>query len=170
MHADQLTNPRSNVQTACPERSEGFKRFHLQSSTFNRYHLILEKIKIQKTIEEQMLKPPFLCFSPVAHLRSAIIHHPRAIFPVALSNECCQRHLLPATGKINQSIVHDQFQPSILPSSHLFLQKANSKNKSEQILLPPYISIFRQHPPHIRLPGTKKPQLNRYCSDLFQNN
>jgi hypothetical protein len=26
MNADQLTNPRSNVLTACPERSEGFKR------------------------------------------------------------------------------------------------------------------------------------------------
>jgi hypothetical protein len=49
MTAEQLTNPRSNMLTACPERSEGFKRSNapsfqpsipqltnLQSSTFNR--------------------------------------------------------------------------------------------------------------------------------------
>jgi hypothetical protein len=33
MHAEQLTNPRSNVLTACPERSEGFKRSN--APTFN---------------------------------------------------------------------------------------------------------------------------------------
>jgi hypothetical protein len=66
MHAEQLTNPRSNVQTACPERSEGFKRLH--PPTFNRWHLILEKMKIQKTIEEQILTTFRL--SPVPRLRS----------------------------------------------------------------------------------------------------
>jgi hypothetical protein len=33
MTAEQLTNPRSNVLTACPERSEGFKR--LNAPTFH---------------------------------------------------------------------------------------------------------------------------------------
>jgi hypothetical protein len=43
--------------------------FNLQprrsGATFNPLHLILEKKKIQITMEEQMLKPPFLCFSPI---------------------------------------------------------------------------------------------------------
>jgi hypothetical protein len=60
------TFKRSDVQTACPERSEGFKRLH--PPTFNRWHLILEKMKIQKTIEEQILTTFRL--SPVPRLRS----------------------------------------------------------------------------------------------------
>jgi hypothetical protein len=58
----------------------------------------------------------------------------------------------------------------ILTPAYLILEKVNSNNKSEQILFPPYMSIFHQYPPHIGLPGTKKPQLNHICSELIQNN
>jgi hypothetical protein len=62
MHAEQLINPRSNVPTFKRFNAPTFQRsclpiFNFQSSTFNRWHLILEKMKIQITIEEQILLP-----------------------------------------------------------------------------------------------------------------
>jgi hypothetical protein len=49
MNADQLTNPRSNVLTACPERSEGFKRsnaptFHPRPLFLKQPHLFLKQL------------------------------------------------------------------------------------------------------------------------------
>ena len=70
--------------------------FNLQSSTFNRLHLILEKKKIQITIEEQMLKPPFLCFSPVSG-RPSIVHGPSPIvdFQSKRSGATFNRRIVP---------------------------------------------------------------------------
>ena len=45
--------------------------FNLQRSTFNRQHLFLEKTKIQRTIEEQILYPA-----------SSTVHRPRSILNV----------------------------------------------------------------------------------------
>jgi hypothetical protein len=62
MNADQLTNPRSDVLTACPERSEGFKRsnaptFHpsvLPSSDCS------STLKIQKQFNSNAQIPSFV--------------------------------------------------------------------------------------------------------------
>jgi hypothetical protein len=63
--------------------------FNLQRSTFNRQHLFLEKTKIQRTIEEQILLPPNMAQLWVLHPSSVspspfpntppIVHGPRSI-------------------------------------------------------------------------------------------
>ena len=72
MNAEQLTNPRSNVLTFPTFERFRVPTFNLQprrsGATFNPLHLILEKKKIQITIEEQILTAFRL--SPVARLRS----------------------------------------------------------------------------------------------------
>jgi hypothetical protein len=86
-------------------------------------HLILEKKKIQITIEEQMLKPPFLCFSPVSGRRS-IVHGP-------------------------SSIVNFQPKRSGATFNHrqLILEKENSKNKPNQIPSPWSNAVTRLRSP-----------------------
>ena len=71
--------------------------FNLQPSIFNRLHLILEKKKIQITIEEQMLRPPFLCFPPspvvppssTVHRQPSIINLRAAAQPSTLPSSVC---------------------------------------------------------------------------------
>jgi hypothetical protein len=131
MTAGQLTNPHSNVLTACPERSEGFKRSNaptlhssnLQSSIFNLQPLIVPQTTNQEhtpITSNYTRKHPFL-----AHQNGQKIFVPRKrLFLIfLLKNQGSILHLA-------SSIFYRQ--PSTFNRWHLFLEKANSNNNSKQ--------------------------------------
>jgi hypothetical protein len=85
--------------------------------------LILEKMKIQITIEEQMLEPPFLCFSPVPRLRSAFNLQPSILALSAVEG--------PAPSAVEG-----------FNRQHLILEKGNSNNNSKQLPKPFFFPRF----------------------------
>ena len=97
--------------------------------TINRRQLILEKKKIQITIEEQMLKPPCLCLSPVPRLRSPVIHR------ITIIN-----------GPQSEIINHQSTLPSPVlgqPSSTAHRQVSRqSPSKKPSFILPIFPSVF----------------------------
>jgi hypothetical protein len=102
--------------------------------------LFLEKMKIQITIEEQILTAFRL--SPVLRLRSvSIVRRPPSMVNGPSSTFNLQPSNLP---------------PSILPTADLILQKLNSNNKSEQFPAPPLFPLFA---PDSRAWGRKKDRI-----------
>jgi hypothetical protein len=90
-----------------------------------------------------MLKPPFLCFSPVSGSPSNV-HGQSSIFNLSAAA-----------------------QPS---TAELFLESQIQKNKSKSNVFPLHMCSLFIAPPHMRVLGVRQPELNRYCTELFRNN
>jgi hypothetical protein len=131
-------------------------KFH--PSTLPNFHsslveLFLEKTKIQITIEEQFrhaLSDPLVPFvlrnrNPSIMTRpSAQNHRPSSRLSPVLRLHSPAPGQPPAVSRPPSSTVHGQSSAFDLQLStvELILQKVNSKNKSEQIPFPPYMSII----------------------------
>jgi hypothetical protein len=133
-----VDSQRSNVQTC--KRSN--------ASTFNPLHLILEKKKIQITIEEQILTAFRL--SPVARLRSV--------------SQLCTVHGQWSIVNLQSSTFN--FQPIAFDPPKREFKKQTKSNIYPPLHIRPVLIM----PPHIRFLAAKQPYLNRYCTELFPNN